>query len=237
MSESEAAPISPIRDASPSPHRVRNSPGITRSTEVNTESVGGDSDDGSSNNHEVERIRRSRATTKRDRSSFRTPRGRRLYRRVGLRRTLMPVPNKDTWDKESFLYTCVLVLLVGLVAYLSTVLDGWSPYLRVVFIVIFGAATGLACVGAMALISETPDPSTRHFAHIVSRMAFIVGSLAIEAAVFYLLGEVGFIAWLVVAAVTVLGMTYIWRKWSPESFAALVSSPGSVYSRVVDYFR
>lgn len=136
--------------------------------------------------------------------------------------------------------TCYLVLLVGLVAYLSIVLDGWSPCLRGIFIEIFGAATGLTCIGAMALVSETLDLSAWHFAHIVLRLTFIVGSLSIQVVVFYLLEEVRFIVWLLVAAGTILGMTYIWRVGSPERFATFVSwfcsILGSVYNRVMGLF-
>jgi hypothetical protein len=139
-------------------------------------------------------------------------------------------PMQDFWSKESFIYTCVLMVFVGLVAYLGTMIEKWASYLKITFIIIFGVATGLVCTGAMTVISDRPIPSLPHFAPIVSRLTFLVASLAFEGVVFYLLGEIGFVVWLVVACCTVFGMTYFWRVGHPDSFETLLSGLRSVLS-------
>ncbi|TVU41661.1 hypothetical protein EJB05_15200 [Eragrostis curvula] len=123
---------------------------------------------------------------------------------------------------------CVLMIFAGLVAYLGTMIGGLLSYLRFIFIMVFGIAAEHACIGAMALISESPDHNLRHFAPIVSRLTFLVASLAFEGAVFYLLGEGGFIMWLVAAASTIFGMMHFWRVGHPESLSTLIAGSCAV---------
>ncbi|XP_062188736.1 uncharacterized protein LOC133892012 isoform X2 [Phragmites australis] len=215
-----SAPSSPMGYVSPSLFKGRNSPRST-SDDILAEGEGGDEA------MELGGSRSSTTATGRGRLGYRVSRGgRHTHRRAGPRSKLMP--QQDIWSRESFMYICALMIFAGLVAYLGTMIEGWFSYVRVIFIMIFGVATGLACIGAMALISETPVPSPRHFAPIASRLTFLIDSIAFEGAIFFLLGEIGFITWLLVAAGTVFGMAYFWRAGHPESLATLISGLSSI---------